>query len=97
MTVFNREDPQMEVTTATTLEAVKAVVVETLGVEDRAGSLDADTPLLGSMPELDSMAVLELVLALEERFGISVDGDDVTAEAFETLGSLTALVDDKLR
>jgi acyl carrier protein len=87
----------MEVSTAVALEDVKAVVVETLGVEDRAESLDATTPLLGSLPELDSMAVLELVLELEQRFGIVVDGEDVTAEVFETLASLTAFVDAKLR
>jgi acyl carrier protein len=87
----------MEVSTAVALEDVKAVVVETLGVEDRADSLDATTPLLGSLPELDSMAVLELVLELEQRFGIVVDGEDVTAEVFETLASLTAFVDSKLR
>jgi len=75
---------------------VKAVLVETLGVEDRAGSIDASTPLLGSLPELDSMAVLELVAALEQRFGITVDDDDVTAEVFETLGSLTLFVQEKL-
>ncbi len=71
---------------------VKAVLVETLGVQDRAGSIDAATPLLGSLPELDSMAVLELVAALEQHFGITIDDDDVTAEVFETLGSLTELV-----
>jgi acyl carrier protein len=86
----------MEVTTAN-FEAVKAVVVETLGVEDRADTLDAGTPLLGSLPELDSMAVLELVLALEQRFDIVIDGEDVTTELFETLASMTAFVDDKLR
>jgi acyl carrier protein len=91
----------METHTATTpttdLEAVRAVVVETLGVQDRAGTLEASTPLLGSLPELDSMAVLELVLALEERFGIAIEGEDVTAEVFETLASLAAFVDGKLR
>ena len=87
----------MEVSTAVALEDVKTIVVETLGVEDRADSLDATTPLLGSLPELDSMAVLELVLELEQRFGIVVDGEDVTAEVFETLASLTAFVDSKLR
>jgi acyl carrier protein len=95
VTIVNREEP-MEVRTAVTLDTVRAIVVDTLGVEDRADTLQADTPLLGSMPELDSMAVLELVLALEEGFDISIDGDDVTAEAFETLGSLAALVDGKL-
>jgi acyl carrier protein len=77
------------------IDAVKAVVVETLGVEDRADALDADTPLLGSLPELDSMAVLELVLELEQRFGIMIEGEDVTADVFETLGSLAAFVDGK--
>jgi acyl carrier protein len=74
------------------IEDVKSVVVETLHVEDRAATIDASTPLLGSLPELDSMAVLELVYALEERFGIEVDGEDVTAEAFETLTTLTEFV-----
>jgi acyl carrier protein len=79
------------------VEDVKAVVVETLGVEDRAAAIDATTPLLGSLPELDSMAVLELVMALEERFGIEIEGEDVTAEVFENLASIAAFVDAKLR
>jgi acyl carrier protein len=78
------------------IDAVKPVVVETLGVEDRADSLGAATPLLGSMPELDSMAVIELVVALERRFDITVDDEDITAETFETLGSLAAFVEAKL-
>lgn len=77
-------------------QEVKDVLVKTLGVEDRADTIDASTPLLGSLPELDSMAVLELVAALEQRFGITVDDDDVTAEVFETLGSLTQFVREKL-
>lgn len=87
----------MELSTAVTVEDVKEVVVRTLGVEDRAASIDATTPLFGSLPELDSMAVLELVLELEQRFGIAIEGEDVTAEVFETLASLTAFVDAKLR
>ncbi len=78
-------------------QEVKDVLVKTLGVEDRADTIDASTPLLGSLPELDSMAVLELVAALEQRFGITIDDDDVTAEIFETLGTLTAFVQEKLQ
>jgi acyl carrier protein len=76
---------------------VKAAVVETLGIEERAESIDATTPLLGSLPELDSMAVLELILELEQRFGIAIDEEDVTADAFETLASLTGFVEARLR
>ena len=87
----------MDTNTATTLEDVKAVLVDTLGIEDQAASLDASTPLFGALPELDSMAVLELVLALEDRFGITIEGEDVTADAFETIASLTAFVEDRAR
>ena len=86
----------MHVNSSIRVDDVKAVVVETLGVEDRADAIDATTPLLGSLPELDSMAVLELVYALEQRFRIEFGGEDVTADAFETLASLTAIVEDKL-
>jgi acyl carrier protein len=87
----------MELSSIVALDDVKSVVVETLGIEDRADALDADTPLLGSLPELDSMAGLELVLELEQRFAITIEGEDVTADVFETLASLTSFVDKKLR
>jgi acyl carrier protein len=75
---------------------VMAAVVETLGIEDRADALDATTPLT-SMPELDSMAVPELVVELERRFGITVEDEDITAEVFETVASLAAFVETKSR
>jgi acyl carrier protein len=81
--------------TSTTLDDVKAVVVSTLGIEDRADTLSASTPLLGGLPELDSMAVVELVAALEARFGFEVSDDEITGEVFETLGSLAAFVEAK--
>jgi acyl carrier protein len=87
----------MEASTAVSFEAVKAVVVETFGIEDRAGALEPGSALLGSLPELDSMGVLELVHELEQRFGIEFEGEDVSAEVFETIGTLTAFVDEKLR
>jgi acyl carrier protein len=82
--------------TSTTLEDVKSVVVSTLGIEDRAEALTPSTPLLGALPELDSMAVVELVTALEARFGFEVSDDEITGDVFETLGSLAAFVDAKL-
>lgn len=75
--------------------SVRAAVVETLGIEDRAETIDATTPL-STVPELDSLAVLELVVELEQRFGIVVEDDDITAEVFETVASLTSFVAGKL-
>jgi acyl carrier protein len=82
----------MDSTTTATLDDVRSVVVTVLGIEDRADSLDADTPLLGGLPELDSMAVAELVVALEERFGVEIGDDEITGDLFETLGSLATFV-----
>jgi acyl carrier protein len=80
-----------------TLDAVRSVVAATLGIDEpRAAAMHAGTELLGSVPELDSMAVLELVYALEERFGIEVEGDEVTGDVFETLGSLATFVEAQL-
>jgi acyl carrier protein len=81
----------MDSTTAT-FEDVKEVLVETLGIQDRAATLTPSTELLGSLPELDSMAVLEVVEALEAKFGLEVDDAEFTGEVFETLGSLTDFV-----
>ena len=78
-----------------TLEAVKAVIVKTLGIEDRAATLNASTPLFGSMPELDSFAVVELATSLEEQFGFEIDGSEFTGEIFETIGTLAQFVEKK--
>lgn len=84
----------MTVTTSA-IEGVKAALVESLGIGDRIASVDADTPLFGSMPELDSLALLDLVAGLEERFDIVVDDSEFTGDIFETVGSLTSFVEEK--
>jgi acyl carrier protein len=78
------------------IDDVKRVLASTLELDDdRTAGLHAGSPLFGELPELDSLAVLELVGALEDQFGIVVEDDDVSAEAFETLGSLAAFVETK--
>ena len=83
-------------TTTPTFDEVKTVVIKALGIEGRADSLTPTTLLLDSLPEFDSMAVLNVILALEERFGVTIDDDEVTGELFETLGTLAAFVERKL-
>jgi len=78
------------------MDAVKDVLGKTLDIEDRVGDMDASTPLFGELPELDSLAVVELATALEDRFDITIDDDNFSGEMFETLGSLTEFVQDEL-
>jgi acyl carrier protein len=42
------------------------------------------------------MAVINLITALEEQYGFSIADDEISAEVFDTLGSLAAFVDRKL-
>ncbi|GAB3407566.1 acyl carrier protein [Massilia agilis] len=77
------------------LNDVKNVLIDVLNLGPAGEALTADSPLLGSLPELDSMAVVTLLGALEERFGIAVDDDDISASTFETLGSLAKFVEEK--
>lgn len=78
------------------MDGVKRVLQQALQLGDRIIEFDASTALFGSIPEFDSMAVVTVVAGLEEQFDIKIDDDDITAEVFATVGSLTRLVRDKL-
>jgi acyl carrier protein len=82
----------MEITTST-LDEVKSLIGQILGIADRLDSMDASTVLLGSLPEMDSLAVAELLAAIESRFNFEVDNADITTDVFETIGTLAAYVE----
>lgn len=79
-----------------TLDQVKLVLATALQLGARGQSMDAGTRLLGAIPELDSIAVVNVITALEEHFGITVADDEISADTFATLGSLSAFVEQKL-
>lgn len=78
------------------IEQVKTLVVSTLQLGSRGAHLDVSSPLLGDIPELDSMAVVSLITAMEENFDFFVEDDEISADTFETLGTLAAFVERKL-
>ena len=55
------------------LEEVKNILSDVLSLGERKNALKEDSLLLGDLPELDSMAVVNVITALEDHFGISVD------------------------
>lgn len=71
------------------------VIDQVLQLNGRGREFTADTPLLGAVPEFDSMAVVSVLTTLEEHFGIAIDDDEVDAEVFETVGSLAHFVGQK--
>ncbi len=76
-----------------TLDRVKVVIVKSLGIQDRAHTLEASTELFGSLPELDSMAVVTLAVNLEREFDFEIDDEDFTGDVFETIGTLAEFVE----
>lgn len=79
------------------IDQVRTVVDSALQLRGRLGRCGASTPLLGAIPELDSMAVVSLISALEEHFGFAVADDEIEAATFATLGSLADFVHQKLQ
>lgn len=70
-------------------ETVRAVLRDVLGIDRaRVAAFTEATPLFGSLPELDSMAVAGLLTELEDRLGIVIDDDEVDGEMLESFGSL---------
>lgn len=72
------------------------VLGEVLQLGSRTDELTGESPLLGAIPEFDSMAVVSVLTALEEEYGFFTDDDEIDASTFETVGSLTDFVKVKL-
>lgn len=78
-------------------DEVKSILVDSLQLGPRGQTLEPDSQLLGALPELDSMAVVTLLTAIEERFGISIADDEISADAFQTMGHLVEFVERKVK
>jgi len=70
------------------LEKVKAVIVEQLNVEE--DDVVDDAAFVDDLGA-DSLDIVELVMALEEEFGISIPDED--AESIKTVGDAVAYID----
>jgi len=76
--------------------AVRGVLRDVLGISaERVAAFDATTPLFGSLPELDSMAVAGLLTEIEDRLGILIEDDDIDGETLESFGALVRFASDK--
>jgi acyl carrier protein len=78
------------------IEAVKNILANTLGLGARKSGLSESTTLLGNIPELDSVAVVSVIAALEDHFGFGVEDDEINADTFATVGTLASFVETKL-
>ena len=77
-----------------TRERLKSLIIEYLNLEGmRPDDIADDDPLFGDGLGLDSVDALELVVALEKEWGIRIEDQESTREAFATVATLAAFVD----
>jgi acyl carrier protein len=68
------------------------ILRDVLSLGDRADRLGLQSPLLGAVPELDSMAVVGVIAAIEDRFGFVIEDDEISGATFATFGSLVEFI-----
>jgi acyl carrier protein len=76
------------------LSEIKRIITNTVGSKVVPDPLTNDYPLLGNL--LDSLAITNLIVGLEEHFGFVFNDTELSAEAFENLLTLAELVSSKL-
>lgn len=75
---------------------LRAILKDVLGLSnEQVAGFDDSTPLFGTLPELDSMAVAGVLTEIEDRLGIVIDDDEVDGEMLETFGALSTFASAK--
>ena len=70
-------------------DTIRAVLRDVLGIsQERVHAFTESTPLFGSLPELDSMAVAGVLTELEDRLAIVIEDDEVDGDMLATFGAL---------
>jgi acyl carrier protein len=69
------------------------LIVQTLNLEQEAGEIDPQAPLYGEGLGLDSIDMLEISLAVSQRYGVKLRADDKNnLQIFSSLRNLSAFI-----
>lgn len=79
-----------QITQKTTEKLIKLLIAIIPNYDD--DFWNTDTELFGAIAEFDSMALVTLIGEIEESFDITFDDDDISADNFASVASLTELV-----
>ena len=78
------------------LDGLTALLRETLQIGDRADALTEQSRLFGAIPEFDSVAIVSVVMAIEQEYGVKIPDRELSADVFETVGSLGRFISRKV-
>jgi acyl carrier protein len=73
------------------LNELKSKIVEVLNLQDvNPDEIDPDEQLVGGRLGIDSIDVLEMVMMIEQDYGIVIDNKELGAQVFVSLNTLAA-------
>ena len=76
-------------------DRMRNLLRDTLQIGKRADDLTENSRLFGGIPEFDSVAIISVVMALEAEYGVKIPDRELSADVFETLGSLSRFIAQK--
>ena len=74
---------------------MKNLIISRLKLEIEPEEIENDQALFGEGLGLDSIDALELVLGLEQEFGVKIEDEEVGVKAFASIDALVAFVKEK--
>ena len=83
----------MEITQQNLQSEVVDLIVDSLNLHFiEKGTVDQATPLMGDGLGLDSVDILEVVVAVEQRYGVKIASAEQGREVFQTVGTIVDYV-----
>ena len=74
------------------IATLKRILHAQLGASYAPTYFQTETPMLGTIPELDSMAVVGILTAIEDEFEVQIQDDAISVDVFRTFGALSDFV-----
>ena len=76
-------------------QEIAQLIVEAVGLDQPASSIDPDAPLFGDALGLDSIDILEIAVVVSKRYGIEMTSEDAAnARIFASLSTLARYVEE---
>ena len=75
------------------LDLAKQILVSNLQLENV--DLTPGTQIMGNFPQFNSLSIAGIVAAIEDEVGCTIEDEEITAELFETVGTLADFIASK--